>query len=131
MIWVSTVCSGILVHVFRVHTYIILPTVLILFFKVIDPLPPIDHSDIDYDKFSKNFYEEHREITKLSEDQVTELRSKLGIRVSIGLLLLSVFCHFDCFFVFVFVVFFYKAQYLLWLPMYVLIQVLVFSRKNW
>ena len=52
-------------------------------FKEIDPLPPIDHSDYDYEKFSKNFYEEPVDITKLSEDEVTALRSKLDIRVGI------------------------------------------------
>ena len=54
---------------------------IICVFKEIDPLPPIDHSDIDYEKFSKNFYEEPVDITKLSEDEVTALRSKLDIRV--------------------------------------------------
>lgn len=53
--------------------------------KIIDPLPPIDHSDIDYEKFSKNFYEEPPDIRSLSEVELTELRSKLSIRVS-GLL---------------------------------------------
>lgn len=30
--------------------------------KVIDPLPDIDHSQIQYQKFNKNFYEEHEDI---------------------------------------------------------------------
>lgn len=50
--------------------------------KIIDPLPPIDHSDIDYESFERNFYEEHPDISKLSEQAVKELRDKLDIRVS-------------------------------------------------
>ncbi|TGZ73295.1 hypothetical protein CRM22_001604 [Opisthorchis felineus] len=50
--------------------------------KMIDPLPPVDHSVIKYAPFAKNFYIEHEEITNLSEANVTELREKLGIRVS-------------------------------------------------
>lgn len=50
---------------------------------MIDPLPPIDHSDIDYENFERNFYEEHLDIAKLSEQEVVQLRDKLGIRVSI------------------------------------------------
>ncbi|XP_067935351.1 ATP-dependent RNA helicase DDX42-like [Watersipora subatra] len=50
--------------------------------KVIDPLPPVDHHDIDYEKFSKNFLEEHSDVACLTEQQVNSLRSKLGIRVS-------------------------------------------------
>lgn len=30
--------------------------------KVIDPLPPIDHSTIDYKPFHSNFYKEHPDI---------------------------------------------------------------------
>lgn len=51
--------------------------------KVIDPLPQIDHHDIEYQDFSKNFYEEHEEIKMLSEQQVEELRKKLGIKVCV------------------------------------------------
>lgn len=61
--------------------------------KVIDPLPPIDHSDIDYEPFEKNFYEEHPEISKLTETEVAELRNKLGIRVS-GLIPAKPVCSF-------------------------------------
>ncbi|XP_076460295.1 ATP-dependent RNA helicase DDX42-like [Babylonia areolata] len=50
--------------------------------KIIDPLPPIDHSDIDYESFERNFYEEHEEIKALSTQQVDELRRTLGIKVS-------------------------------------------------
>jgi len=49
--------------------------------KMIDPLPPVDHDDIDYAKFTKNFYEVHEEIRNLSIAQVDQLRTKLGIRV--------------------------------------------------
>ncbi|XP_072270652.1 ATP-dependent RNA helicase DDX42 isoform X1 [Pyxicephalus adspersus] len=50
--------------------------------RVIDPLPPIDHSEIEYSPFEKNFYEEHEEITALPPQQVVELRHKLNLRVS-------------------------------------------------
>ncbi|KAF5400156.1 DEAD box ATP-dependent RNA helicase [Paragonimus heterotremus] len=50
--------------------------------KMIDPLPPIDHSTINYSPFAKNFYVEHEDISKLDDTKVAELREKLGIRVS-------------------------------------------------
>ena len=50
--------------------------------KVIDPLPPMDHSEIDYEKFEKNFYVEHAEIQHLSPFEVENLRRKLGLKVS-------------------------------------------------
>ncbi len=50
--------------------------------KMIDPLPPIYHSEISYEPFEKNFYVEHEDITQLEPNQVIELRKKLGIQVS-------------------------------------------------
>lgn len=50
--------------------------------KFIDPLPPIDHSEITYTPFEKNFYVIHDEISALSRNQINDLRHKLGIRVS-------------------------------------------------
>lgn len=50
--------------------------------KIIDPLPPIDHSEIDYPPFEKNFYNEHEEITSLTPQQLIDLRHKLNLRVS-------------------------------------------------
>ncbi|KAK3878455.1 hypothetical protein Pcinc_016913 [Petrolisthes cinctipes] len=50
--------------------------------KYIDPLPPIDHSTIEYSDFTKNFYQEHEDIAALSIIQVHELRTKLGIKVT-------------------------------------------------
>ncbi len=50
--------------------------------KVIDPLPPCDHSAIDYPSFNRNFYIEHAEITALSNSEVKELKRKLGLKVS-------------------------------------------------
>ncbi|XP_046846143.1 ATP-dependent RNA helicase DDX42-like isoform X2 [Xenia sp. Carnegie-2017] len=50
--------------------------------KIIEPLPPIDHSEIAYKKFSKNFYEEHDEIKNLTPEAVIELRKSLGLKVS-------------------------------------------------
>lgn len=50
--------------------------------KIIDPLPPIDHSEINYEPFEKNFYTIHEEIAALSKEQVDDLRNKLNIKVS-------------------------------------------------
>ncbi|KAK0165929.1 hypothetical protein PV328_004405 [Microctonus aethiopoides] len=50
--------------------------------KDIDPLPPIDHSEIEYDTFEKNFYNVHEDIGNLTKKQVDELRNTLGIKVS-------------------------------------------------
>ncbi|XP_018430185.1 PREDICTED: ATP-dependent RNA helicase DDX42 [Nanorana parkeri] len=50
--------------------------------RIIDPLPIMDHSEIEYPPFEKNFYEEHEEITALTPQQVVELRHKLNLRVS-------------------------------------------------
>jgi ATP-dependent RNA helicase DDX42 len=48
----------------------------------IDPLPSIDHTQVIYQPFEKNFYEEHKEIEKLTADEVFELRKKLGVKVT-------------------------------------------------
>jgi ATP-dependent RNA helicase DDX42 len=50
--------------------------------KIIDPLPPIDHSTIEYKPFEKNFYQEHPEITSLTNKQVAELRKTFDLTVS-------------------------------------------------
>lgn len=48
----------------------------------IDPLPPIDHSEITYQPFEKNFYTPHEDILNLDAQQVNELRNTLGIKVT-------------------------------------------------
>lgn len=50
--------------------------------REIDPLPSIDHSEIDYKPFEKNFYAPHEDISSLSRSQVDELHRHLGIRVT-------------------------------------------------
>ncbi|XP_078483884.1 ATP-dependent RNA helicase DDX42-like [Ciona intestinalis] len=50
--------------------------------KMIDPLPVVYHSEIDYPPFEKNFYREHDEIKSLTNDGVDSLRRRLGIKVS-------------------------------------------------
>uniref|UniRef100_A0A182Q0C3 ATP-dependent RNA helicase DDX42 n=1 Tax=Anopheles farauti TaxID=69004 RepID=A0A182Q0C3_9DIPT len=50
--------------------------------REIDPLPAIDHSEIDYAKFEKNFYIPHEDIVNLSHAKVQELRQTLGVKVS-------------------------------------------------
>uniref|UniRef100_A0A8R1ELX8 RNA helicase n=2 Tax=Caenorhabditis japonica TaxID=281687 RepID=A0A8R1ELX8_CAEJA len=49
--------------------------------KVIDPLPDIDHSQIDYPKFNKNFYEEHGDIKRLHYMEVVRLQNTLNLRI--------------------------------------------------
>ncbi|XP_049291279.1 ATP-dependent RNA helicase DDX42 [Anopheles funestus] len=48
----------------------------------IDPLPAIDHSEIEYAKFEKNFYIPHEDIVNLSGAKIQELRQTLGVKVS-------------------------------------------------
>ncbi|XP_045498371.1 ATP-dependent RNA helicase DDX42 [Colias croceus] len=50
--------------------------------KFIDPLPPIDHSEIVYEPFEKNFYTPHEDIEKLTHEQVEELKNNLGVQIS-------------------------------------------------
>lgn len=50
--------------------------------RYIDPLPSIDHSEIKYQPFEKNFYVIHEEIAAMNKTQKDELRHKLGIKVS-------------------------------------------------
>lgn len=64
--------------------------------RIIDPLPPIDHSEFKYEPFNKNFYEAHEEITKMTPEQVKELRRRQDIHIS-GILPpypVSSFAHF-------------------------------------
>ncbi|XP_057439214.1 DEAD-box ATP-dependent RNA helicase 24 [Lotus japonicus] len=50
--------------------------------KKIEPIPPLDHSSVDYEPFSKDFYEEPPSISGMSEQDVTDYRKSLAIRVS-------------------------------------------------
>ncbi|KAG1692028.1 ATP-dependent RNA helicase DDX42 [Nymphon striatum] len=50
--------------------------------KYIDPLPPMDHSNITYETFEKYFYQESEDIATLTETEVDELRDKLGLKVT-------------------------------------------------
>lgn len=50
--------------------------------KIIEPLPIVYHSEIDYPEFKKNFYEEHEAIVQLTDVQVNMLRHRLNIKVS-------------------------------------------------
>ncbi|KAL9269967.1 DEAD-box ATP-dependent RNA helicase 24-like protein [Drosera capensis] len=48
----------------------------------IEPIPALDHGDVDYEPFCKDFYEEKPEISGMSEQDVAEYRKSLAIRVS-------------------------------------------------
>ncbi|XP_020234842.1 DEAD-box ATP-dependent RNA helicase 24 [Cajanus cajan] len=50
--------------------------------KKIEPIPALDHSSIDYEPFNKDFYEETPSISGMSEQDVSEYRKSLAIRVS-------------------------------------------------
>lgn len=50
--------------------------------REIDPLPAIDHTEISYKPFEKNFYTPHEDIAALSRSQVDDLRNTLGVRVT-------------------------------------------------
>ncbi|CAL9146814.1 DEAD-box ATP-dependent RNA helicase 24 [Musa acuminata AAA Group] len=50
--------------------------------RKIEPIPALDHSNIDYEPFNKDFYEEKPSISGMSDQDVTEYRKSLAIRVS-------------------------------------------------
>lgn len=50
--------------------------------KKIEPIPALDHSEIDYERFNKDFYEENPSISGMSDEEVTAYRQSLGIKVS-------------------------------------------------
>ncbi|CAO1308156.1 unnamed protein product [Diamesa serratosioi] len=64
--------------------------------RLIDPLPPIDHTKIEYKPFEKNFYVMHEEIAALNKIQKDDLRKKLNIKVT-GASVPSPVCSFSHF----------------------------------
>ncbi|XP_065860313.1 DEAD-box ATP-dependent RNA helicase 24 isoform X1 [Euphorbia lathyris] len=50
--------------------------------KKIEPIPALDHSTIEYESFSKDFYEEKPSISGMTEEDVAEYRKSVAIRVS-------------------------------------------------
>ncbi|KAG2693309.1 hypothetical protein I3843_08G085800 [Carya illinoinensis] len=56
--------------------------VVVLDKKRIEPILPLDHSEIEYEPFNKDFYEEKDSISGMSEQDVAEYRKSLAIRVS-------------------------------------------------
>ncbi|GLT42648.1 hypothetical protein SLA2020_166380 [Shorea laevis] len=50
--------------------------------RKIEPIPPLDHSSIDYEPFNKDFYEEKTSISGMSDSEVAEYQKSLAIRVS-------------------------------------------------
>ncbi|EPZ32154.1 DEAD-domain-containing protein [Rozella allomycis CSF55] len=49
--------------------------------KVVEPLPPVDHSSIEYLPISKYFYREHEDIKNLDKEKVESLRREMDIHV--------------------------------------------------
>eukprot|EP01147_Barroeca_monosierra_P005310 gene5310-7082_t len=52
------------------------------FKKDVDPLGDIDHTEIDYPPFNRNFFEEHEDVAKLAPSEVVQLRKQLGLEVT-------------------------------------------------
>lgn len=50
--------------------------------KKIEPIVALDHSEIEYENFNKDFYEEKPSISGMSDQDVIEYRNSLSIRVS-------------------------------------------------
>lgn len=50
--------------------------------KKIEPIPALNHEEIDYEPFNKDFYEEAPSISGMSEQDVSAYRQSLGIKVS-------------------------------------------------
>ncbi|OWM62850.1 DEAD-box ATP-dependent RNA helicase 24 [Punica granatum] len=50
--------------------------------RKIEPIPALDHSEVEYEPFNKDFYEEKESISGMTEQEVTEYRKSLAIRVS-------------------------------------------------
>ncbi|KAK9704760.1 hypothetical protein RND81_07G009300 [Saponaria officinalis] len=50
--------------------------------RKIEPIPALDHTQIDYEGFTKDFYEENPSISGMSEQDVSDYRKSLSIRVS-------------------------------------------------
>ena len=50
--------------------------------KIIDPLPPVDLSEVEFEPFDRDFYVEHPDIAALDDPRVATLRDTLGVHVS-------------------------------------------------
>ncbi|AEC10828.1 P-loop containing nucleoside triphosphate hydrolases superfamily protein [Arabidopsis thaliana] len=50
--------------------------------RKIEPITALDHSSIDYEPINKDFYEELESISGMTEQETTDYRQRLGIRVS-------------------------------------------------
>eukprot|EP00928_Gymnodinium_smaydae_P009735 TRINITY_DN13644_c0_g1_i1.p1 TRINITY_DN13644_c0_g1~~TRINITY_DN13644_c0_g1_i1.p1 ORF type:complete len:644 (-),score=176.53 TRINITY_DN13644_c0_g1_i1:9-1940(-) len=47
--------------------------------KAVEPMPPVDHSAIEYATVRTDFYKPHPDVAALGEDEVTSLRRELGV----------------------------------------------------
>jgi len=45
--------------------------------KYVPTIPPLDHSEIVYEDFEKNFYRIHPDLTKLTYEDIKQARKKL------------------------------------------------------
>lgn len=50
--------------------------------KEIEPLPPVDHSTIEYYEFRKDFYREDKEIAAMGPNELMIMHKQLEIKVS-------------------------------------------------
>jgi len=49
--------------------------------KSVVPLEKLDQSKIHYEKFEKNFYFEHEDITALSQEKVSQILKDFDIKI--------------------------------------------------
>ena len=50
--------------------------------RALETIPEVDHSQIKYTEFKKDFYQEHPAISAMSSTEVSELRRTMGVSVS-------------------------------------------------
>ena len=50
--------------------------------KEIEPLPPVDHSTIEYYDFTKDFYKEDKEVAAMGANELMIMHKQLEIKVS-------------------------------------------------
>ena len=50
--------------------------------KDVEPLPRVNHDEMDYEPFDKDFFEPHEDVLALTEEEVTKIRNDLSMHVT-------------------------------------------------
>ncbi|GMH40606.1 hypothetical protein BSKO_08510 [Bryopsis sp. KO-2023] len=50
--------------------------------RAIEPLPALDHSEIEYPEFAKDFYDVHREVAKMTDEQLADFLKSHQLKIS-------------------------------------------------